>query len=670
MRRLAVTATIVDTLERTPEVTIISLNTPPAPARTASDAAAHVDRKAARRQSLSRQAERSDRRANRFGKIAERLSTLRLAVFFGGAGVSLGGGLLSPRVFVLALILSVVAFAAAVGIHRRFKVAAQRWAFWAANQRAQIARMDLDWDHIPDLEIPDSARAGTVHHSPAGTPAEQHPFERDLDLTGPRSVHQLLNTATSAEGSLRLKDWLLDLDPQLAIIQRRQRHVHALIGRTAFRAKLQWEAAPLSGRGALDAAILQWVAEPAPVLPIWSIPVLGILALANIGLGLATIIQPVTIPVLATPRAIIFVLYVVIYAAHARFIRDLFDEATGLGAAFQPLERIFRLLERAPAKRGDDTLNVLLAPFHGAARPSMQLRSLNRIVAAASLRGSPFLWLALNALVPWDLIVYIGLQHARRTISAALPRWLDTWHELEALSSLANYAFLNPTAIFPAFTADGPLLEGDQLGHPLIPDAAKVRNDFRLGDVGELILVTGSNMSGKSSFLRTVGVAAAIGYAGGSADAARFTMRVCRVYACMRVTDSVTDGISYFYAEVRRLRALLSALERADERPVLYLIDEIFRGTNNRERLIGSRAYLRALVGQFGAGLVSTHDLELVELARALPTLHNMHFRETIADGVMVFDYKLRPGPSPTTNALTVMRLAGLPVEESQPQGV
>jgi DNA mismatch repair ATPase MutS len=189
-----------------------------------------------------------------------------------------------------------------------------------------------------------------------------------------------------------------------------------------------------------------------------------------------------------------------------------------------------------------------------------------------------------------------------------------------------------------------------------------VCNDFRIPDLGSVILITGSNMSGKSSFLRTAGVNLCLAYAGGAVNAANFETRLFRVFSAIRVTDSVTDGISYFYAEVKRLKALLDALKGDDARPLFFLIDEIFRGTNNRERLLGSRAYIRELVGENGVGLIATHDLELVQLAEEMAQVSNFHFRDSIRQGRMVFDYHLRPGPSPTTNALTVMAEEGLPV--------
>jgi DNA mismatch repair ATPase MutS len=169
-------------------------------------------------------------------------------------------------------------------------------------------------------------------------------------------------------------------------------------------------------------------------------------------------------------------------------------------------------------------------------------------------------------------------------------------------------------------------------------------------------------MAGKSVFLKTVGLNLALAYAGGPVDAQHLQTLPFRLFTSIGIADSVTDGISYFYAEVKRLKALLAELERDHPLPLLFCIDEIFRGTNNRERLIGSRAYVRALADNNGAGLIATHDLELTGLADEVPQVENYHFRDRVAGDRMVFDYTLRPGPCPTTNALDIMRLEGLPL--------
>jgi DNA mismatch repair ATPase MutS len=208
------------------------------------------------------------------------------------------------------------------------------------------------------------------------------------------------------------------------------------------------------------------------------------------------------------------------------------------------------------------------------------------------------------------------------------------------------------------------LFSGKDLGHPLIPDEKKVTNDFTINELGEVIIITGSNMAGKSTFLRILGVNLCLAYAGGPVNASMLQTSLFRLFTCIRVADSVIDGYSYFYAEVKRLRALLDALAEPDQLPVFFLVDEIFRGTNNRERLIGGRSYIRALVGNNCIGAISTHDLELVKLAEIVPQIKNHHFREEVIDGRLVFDYVLRPGPCPTTNALKIMQMEGLPVEE------
>jgi DNA mismatch repair ATPase MutS len=232
---------------------------------------------------------------------------------------------------------------------------------------------------------------------------------------------------------------------------------------------------------------------------------------------------------------------------------------------------------------------------------------------------------------------------------------------------------LDPAAAFPevvdsdeAASGRQPIFAARAMTHPLLDADTKVANDFALGHLGELVIITGSNMSGKSTFLRTLGVNLSLAFAGGVVDAKAMQLIPFRLFTCINVSDSVHDGISYFYAEVKRLKALLAELERQHPLPLFFLIDEIFRGTNNRERRIGTRAYVHALAGGHGVGAISTHDLELVKLADTLSGVINYHFRETVADGRMVFDYRLREGPCPTTNALKIMEMEGLPVAAAE----
>ena len=269
---------------------------------------------------------------------------------------------------------------------------------------------------------------------------------------------------------------------------------------------------------------------------------------------------------------------------------------------------------------------------------------------------------------------YLGYKIAEKKIllNKNLDTWLNTWYELEAYCSLATFASLNNEYIFPNVNDEKStkLLECENLGHPLLQKTARVRNNFEVKDREQVFIITGSNMSGKSTFLRTIGVSISLTYAGAPVDAEMFNLTQLRLFTCINVSDSVVDGISYFYAEVRRLKELVVLIEKEQEFPILFMIDEIFKGTNNIERLKGSQAYIQMLSEKKVAGLIATHDLELTRLSEKFSTIQNFHFREDVKDNKMIFNYNIHRGPCPTTNALKIMEVEGLPVtlEENNAQ--
>jgi DNA mismatch repair ATPase MutS len=369
------------------------------------------------------------------------------------------------------------------------------------------------------------------------------------------------------------------------------------------------------------------------------------------------------------------VAYIGLYLTQSGTVRGLFEDAFRLEQTLRRFRAVLLYLESRSYGRTPH-LATLCRPFWQAQpRPSAILKRVVRLAGMASAQRANIFGVALNLLVPWDLFVAYRFNQCKQDVKTRLPEWIDTWYELEALNALANFGYLQPDARFPEMRAtlevdSEPVLRANALGHPLLPDEVRVCNDLTLARLGEVVMITGSNMSGKSTFLRTLGINLCLAYAGAPVCATALQCGLMRVFTCINVSDSVTDGISYFYAEVKRLKALLQALSMPSETPLLFLIDEIFRGTNNRERLIGSQSFIEALSGGNGVGLVSTHDLELVTLAESMPTIHNYHFRETIVDGRMAFDYELRPGPCPTTNALTIMQLEGLPVPSPSGSGI
>lgn len=611
--------------------------------------------KTARLRAFQHQIQRLQHRLGRLRQISNRFAWARAVLFFGGLLLS---GVLwfffGLWMLAVALLITGVVFAVTVRFHQKLDHEIARYQAWREIKQTQIARMQIDWPNIPLF----SQRQ----------PRYSHPFEADFDLVGEQSLHQLLDTTVSLEGSQKLRDWLVHPQPALYEIERRQALVRELTPRFLFRHKLIANPVVAANtRKFWDSKrLMTWLGHPADASVRGWLVGFSLLAGLNIvllllnGLGLIPALWPATLA-----------LYFGLLVLKSGSTKGTFHEATGLQDALRQLEAIFHQLE-SYSYRQTPHLKKLCAPFLDRAhRPSTYVTRINRLVVAVGLRENPFMWLLLNAFFPWDFFFADRLAQAKTQMAQDALLWLETWFELEALSALANLAYLNPAYTMPEISGvaaghQGPVFQVKEAGHPLIRDEEKVCNDFAMNEIGEVVIITGSNMAGKSTFLRTIGVNLALAFAGGPVDATCFRTRLFRLFSCIKVSDSLVGGISYFYAEVKRLKALLSELERDDPLPLFFFIDEIFRGTNNRERLIGSRAYLRTLVTQQGVGLIATHDLELVRLADQNPQIKNYHFRDEVEDNRMVFDYKLHPGPCPTTNALKIMRMEGLPVNDGR----
>lgn len=598
-----------------------------------------------REAALARQIQRVAGRLEKLEHTSRSFHRVRLAVFFVGVAMAAFAFFQVGIVAFWLLILATIgAFSSVVYFHRALLRRIDRYHVWQRIKTTHLARMTLDWDGI-SAEMPIT---------------DPQPLEIDLDLVGSHSLHRLLDTTVTISAGLRLRAWLTAPRPDPDCIAARQALVKELSPRPLFRDKLILEArltARSDDKWSAD-ALQTWLASNPPTgnLRPWLI-LLSVLSAANImlfALSLAGIAESWWL--------ITFLPYVAITLLRTRDVQPVFAQAAQMQDALGQLGAVFGRLE-TNSYHNTPALRCLCTPFLDTDhRPSRYLQRIGRIVNAMGIRGNGLVALLLNAAVPWDIYFTYRLAEEKSAIQQYLPVWMDTWFEVEALSALATFAYLNPDYTFPTVRPGGPVLSATRLGHPLLLPQQKVANDVTVTESGEIILITGSNMAGKSTFLRTIGLNVALAYAGSVADASSLEVRPHRLFTCIRVSDSVIDGISYFYAEVKRLRTLLEALREDDELPLLYFIDEIFRGTNNRERLTGSRAYVRALAGGHGVGLISTHDLELIHLADEMSELRNYHFREAVVNGRMVFDYTLRPGPCPTTNALEIMRLEGLPV--------
>ena len=319
------------------------------------------------------------------------------------------------------------------------------------------------------------------------------------------------------------------------------------------------------------------------------------------------------------------------------------------------------------------------------------IRRLSLALDLVSLRGNPVLWFFLHLLLPYDALCCAFLTFEMQKTAHRVEAWWKDVVEFDFLCALGRFAAENPTCRFLSETQSAEhnpasVFVGEDVGHPLLPARARITNTFRFEKNAPLVLLTGSNMAGKSTFLRTLGINTLLANMGAPVCAKRYSEVGHRILCAIRVDDSLSEGTSYFYAEVKRLRAILEELSEKFETteksptslrvadsahnsnrgvasvPALFLVDEIFRGTNNRERFLGSWHILRALLSTGSFGVVSTHDLALTQLADHDNRLRNMHFREQVAAEKLVFDYLLREGPCPTTNALHIMRAEGLPI--------
>jgi ABC-type multidrug transport system fused ATPase/permease subunit len=596
---------------------------------------------------LAHQIQRLERRVVPLQKLSNQVSWVRAGVLIIGVFIAITIGTSgSVAGGTAAFLITLLLFSLVVLYHRRLERWIQTFTLWRDLKADQIARLTLDWAKLPPPTALDL-------RSPC-------PLALDLDLTGEHSLHRLLDTTISRQGGQLLAEWLTQSHPRPEEIQTRQALVRELTPLSRFRNRF-WLTFRLVLQEQLEGeGLVHWLAVEFPSQRLkWALPVATLLVAVNLVLFALYFWR--TWPPFWVAGLFI---YLAFYFVSQGALGEVFEAMVRLNAELDRFSAILRYLETWPCG-AHPHLAQLCAPFRDRVHsPSAHIRRVKRATLAVGLRSNPVLGLVLNLILPWDFLAAYLSDRARAQVAQHFPEWVQVCYRLDALIALANFAHLHPEYTFPEFTLEaGPIFQAEKLGHPLIPFDQAVRNDFTVQAPGELVIITGSNMAGKSTFIKTVGTNLCLGYAGAPVDAARFRSAPFRLHTCIRISDSITDGFSYFYAEVKCLRRLLDELKTESPLPLLYLIDEIFRGTNNRERLLGSRAYIRTLIGRNGVGLLATHDLELATLAEQHPQVHNLHFRDRVADGKLVFDYKMRPGPCPTTNALKIMELEGLPVE-------
>ena len=517
---------------------------------------------------------------------------------------------------------------------------------WIKIKKSFISRIIIDWENIEQRKLPDGIK--------------QKLIETDLDLTGEKSLHQLIDFSISIEGSLCLRDFLINHNLNENEILKKQNIVKEILGLNKFREKFLLTLSLISKRQFDSKRFINWINKKSPITNFKSyLFLITFLTISNITFVILAITD-----ILQYYWVFSLFLYFAFYNLGNKYYRGLSEDADIIKEELGKYSRIFEFIENYNFKN-NKYLKELCSPFQNkAASPSQLLNNTMRIVSFLTMRANPFVWFGLILLFPFDFYLSYYLQKYKSKISQNFEKWTEIYYNLETYVSIANFAYLNQQYTFPKIIKGKFEFKVEEIGHPLINYQNRIKNSFEIKKVGEAFIITGSNMSGKSTFLRTLGINTCLAYAGAPVDANSFSISPIKIFTCIKVSDSVVDGISYFYSEVKRLKELLDLINNNKNESVFYLIDEIFKGTNNIERRKGSSAFIKSLIGKNCVGLISTHDIELVKLADDNNLISNFHFREEVQKDKMIFDYKLREGPCPTTNALKIMEIEGLPVND------
>ncbi|HRA86728.1 MAG TPA: hypothetical protein PK992_01620 [Planctomycetaceae bacterium] len=483
---------------------------------------------------------------------------------------------------------------------------------------------------------------------------DSHPWTQDLDVFGPGSLFQLLNECRTQPGRRKLADWLQTVCDGDAI-RLRQARAQGLKYELAMRESLacipdsaQWSTA--------ESMLMEWVQESSRPIPwwivVWSL-LIGIIAI------------PVIVLFLMEVLPLKFVLMVIILQAPAivatrRQIRTVAQRMDNVDTALRQFGAVIDVFERHAVE--EPSIRDLQNRFHSESETASQaIGRLSRLTqwlnnAIRNQFFAPIAW----ACGMFVLVTFL-LERWRQKHGRDVADWLETTACLEASLSVAGYSFDHPDDCLPVISDDHPELIAEDLGHPLLRESDCVRNSVSLTQSMPLLLISGSNMSGKSTFLRSLGASVVLTLCGSVVRAKSFRTYPFQVATAMRISDSLQEGRSLFFTVVRRLKTVVDLTEQP--RIVLFLLDEILNGTNSNDRRRGAEAIIRSLVARHALGIVTTHDLALTKIADSMSDQAlNKHFEDTITDGQMTFDYKLRDGVVERSNAIALMRMLGLEV--------
>lgn len=480
----------------------------------------------------------------------------------------------------------------------------------------------------------------------------KHAYARDLDIFGQGSVFELLCTARTRAGEQTLASWLLTRAAPEEILSR-QAAIKEMRNRLRFREELAVLSEGVDAAGRPD-ALTAWAEGDAIHAPKYLRILLPILAAIWAGSLIAWVGWDFWYAAvgISTLNVIVAARLSKRYEPHVFVIENAVRDVQFISDVLGRVEKEPFLSAKLTSLQG-----ALSENGHAASKSVARLAKL-----ADSLRSRrSYLVAILNPFIFWTPQFVLAIEAWRRQHGAKIRGWLAALGEMEALSDLAGYTYEHPADVFPEFTGEAPCFEAEGMAHPLMAEATAIRNDLSLGRDLRLVIISGPNMAGKSTFVRAIGVNAVLAQCGAPVRATKLRISPLAVAASVCVLDSLQGGISRFYAEIMRLKLIMDMTKGSV--PVLFLLDELLSGTNSHDRRIGAEAVVRGLFEGNAIGLVTTHDLSLTEIANSMGArAANVHFEDRLEDGQLRFDYHLAPGIVQTSNALDLMRSIGLDV--------
>lgn len=482
---------------------------------------------------------------------------------------------------------------------------------------------------------------------------ENHPFINDLDVFGHNSIFQYINSTVTKGG----KEELVRILKREKLfnefeIKERQFAIKELGDKAQWRQKLIVEGKMNNSPNIDLLSLLKWSKEKESSSPLrLAIACTFIfVTIASIYLAFSKVI----------PESFILLNFMVNFLVLKILSKGMIEEINlfdSIKNSIRGYSRILELIEdESFNSRYLEGLKSKLKNSNLSCKDEM--KKFSSILDWAGNSKYNAYYLIINILLFSDVFLMRSLEKWRKKNGKRLQKWLEVMHEIDALNSIANLSFENPEWAYPVILKENEI-EGFNIGHPLLGKKA-VTNTFSLRSDKKVSLITGSNMSGKSTFLRTIGVNLLLSYIGAPVCAEKFSCGIMNIYTCMRTKDNLEESISSFYAEILRIKILIEASKRGEK--IFFLLDEIFKGTNSKDRHTGAIILIKQLIKYGGVGLVSTHDLELCDLEEEYKNIINYNFREFYENDKIRFDYILRKGKSETQNAIHLMKLAGIEI--------